>query len=111
MRTVTFCTENKSTPSWTAVPDMSRPRFNHAASLLRDGTVLITGGNDVSGIPTNQAELFDPISRTWQSLPPMKIRRKEHTATTMPNGQVVVAGGTGLLGEALQSVEIFDPVS
>ena len=46
--------------NWTVLPDMSQPRNYHTASLLPDGSVLVAGGADISGIPTNTAELFHP---------------------------------------------------
>lgn len=82
--------------TWTVLPAMGRPRRDHTASLLPDGSVLVAGGTDISGVPTNQAELLDSHAVGWQPLQPMRTRRRAHTAAALPNGRVVVAGGTGL---------------
>ncbi len=45
------------------IASLNAARIGHTTTLLRDGTVLITGGNQP---PT--AELFDPVSETFTSL-------------------------------------------
>jgi len=67
-----------------------------AAASLRDGTVLITGGNDdgtCGGF--NSAEIFDPSSGTFRVVGPMLKHRDFHTATLLRDGSVLVAGGGG----------------
>ena len=43
---------------------MTTPRYNHSATLLQDGDVLIVGGSasSVTGAPLATAELFNPGS-------------------------------------------------
>jgi hypothetical protein len=46
------------TASWTATASMIKAHGSHTATLLRDGTVLVTGG----GQDGASAELYDPGS-------------------------------------------------
>jgi hypothetical protein len=59
---------------------MSR-RFNHSASLLRDGGVLITGGFIGGSTITDAAEIFDPHEGSFGATGTMTDARAEHTST------------------------------
>lgn len=61
--------------------NMSNPRFGHAASLLRNGGVLITGGFVDAFTITNTAEIFDPHSNSFMNAGSMTDARAEHTST------------------------------
>ncbi|WP_458421738.1 kelch repeat-containing protein, partial [Pseudomonas aeruginosa] len=43
------------------------PRYGHAATLLSNGQVLVTGGCTASGCgaPTAVSELYDPKTNSW----------------------------------------------
>ncbi len=87
------------------------PRHAHAATLLSDGRVLITGGSTVDGsIPTRETEIFDPRTRTFARGPLMNVARTEHAALLLPDGRVLVAGGN-TLGYVVSTAtaEIVDP--
>ena len=88
-------------------------RYDFTGIALRDGSVLIAGGNQVSGSPAlgrpvADAELFDPATGRWSTLPPMNQARAGHTYTLLPDGRVLVIGGATREGP-LASAEIFDP--
>lgn len=87
-------------PAWRAVSPMAFPRHSHHATLLPDGTVLITGGTDRPGIFNDEddgileAELWDPVTETFTSLAPMdEPRHFQSAAVLLPDGRVLVAGG------------------
>jgi hypothetical protein len=87
-------------PAWRAVAPMAFPRHSHHATLLPDGTVLITGGtgrpeifnDEADGIL--EAELWDPTTETFSEVAPMgEPRHFQSAAVLLPDGRVLVAGG------------------
>lgn len=82
---------------------MHNAHWDHTATLLRSGKVLITGGGGTS------AELFDPAAGTWTSTGNMAEKRYWHTATLLKDGRVLVVGGEATFGRLVQSAEIYDP--
>jgi len=90
---------------------MSVARFNHTATLLRSGKVLITGGRYSSTGGLSSAELYDPASGTFSATGSMREGRWYHTATLLQNGKVLVAGGTPDNNTSMSSAELYDPAS
>jgi len=105
---------NTST-AWTYVAPMSRARRHHQATLLADGTVLVTGGTLASDDLVQSvysAERYDPVANTWTSLASMSVsRRRDSVALLLPDGRVLCAGGgDGTPGSELHAnAEIFEP--
>lgn len=73
--------------------DMNHGRYNHSATLLDDGRVLVTGGTGDGKNSLSSAEIFDPKEETWTSVPDMAQPRMRHTATLLDSGKVLIAGG------------------
>jgi Ca2+-binding RTX toxin-like protein len=102
---------------WTSAGSLAIPRRHLSATVLPDGTVLVTGGTRGAGFnneatPVLAAELWDPASRTWDTLAPMKVPRTYHSTTLLlPDGRVLVAGGGQGAGAAQQrnEIEIYSP--
>src|SRR5262249_59956362 len=84
-----------STDAWTAVSPMAQARYQHSATLLNDGGVLVAGGSDADG-PLTSAEVFDPNSGNWSSVGSLTQARRMHSATRLADGRVLVAGGVGI---------------
>jgi hypothetical protein len=110
------------------VSDMAEARSNHAAALLSDGTVLITGGrnldtdvNETGGLDT--AEVYDPAYGNFLATGnTMTSPRSYHTAVNFMddqsgiNDRVVISGGFGPVGTdeepalgALSTSDIYTP--
>ena len=89
--------------TFTSTGTLTEPRIFHAATLLNNGQVLITGGSDAG----TTAELFDPASSGFSPAGNMVVTRTLHTATLLNNGQVLIAGGVG----SGTSTELFDPAT
>jgi galactose oxidase len=95
-------------PRWKPTSPMNFPRRQHNATLLPDGTVLVTGGtrggggpgappgfNDLGpGEPVHSAELWDPATGRWTELAAEQVDRCYHaTAVLLPDATVLSAGG------------------
>src|ERR1035441_7015469 len=100
-----------ATGRWTATGALKYGRYQHTATLLQNGKVLVAGGTGYS--PTTAAELYDPASRTWTTTGAMSTARAQHTATLLPDGRVLTAGGGSTFGlpPPGPSAELYDPVT
>ena len=52
-----------ATGTWTATGSLTTPRYDHTATLLPNGKVLVAGG--VCSDYLSSAELYDPATGTW----------------------------------------------
>lgn len=106
-----------ATNSWAAADPMQDNGANpirlhsHRATLLPDGRVLVTGGNDGFGETTNSL-LFDPrasAGNQWRrTAMDLNFGRFNHSAVLLPSGAVAVVGGAQGLNQSLSSVETFE---
>jgi len=112
-------------PAWQPTGAMNFPRRQHNATILPDGTVLVTGGtrgggdpgtaeafNDLDpGQPVHIAELWDPRTGQWTELAAEKTDRCYHsTAVLLPDGRVLSAGsGEFILNEGTPQQVANDP--
>lgn len=112
---------NDDTPGVSRTADMANGRRQHNLTVLADGSVLATGGNNngAAGIDkaasVYTAELWLPNSGTWRTLASNQRPRQYHsTALLLPDGRVLSSGG-GICGDCLRigylerNAEIFSP--
>lgn len=96
------------------VKDMSRRRNNCDATLLADGSVLVSGGSmagwgDHNHGSAEQADLFDPDTESFRPAARAATDRRYHsTALLLPDGTLLKAGSTGGFGNVNAS-EVSDP--
>jgi N-acetylneuraminic acid mutarotase len=93
--------------TWTPTAPMSFPRAAHMAVKLKDGRVLVAGGEGFTGT-TNTAEIYDPRTETWTPAAPMLVPHEEAVARLLQDGRVLVAGGDSDTGPTSDS-ETYNP--
>ena len=93
-----------ATGRWGIEGYLSVVRWQHTATLLPNGMVLIAGRFSNTGIP-NTAELYDSATGQWSQTSSFNVAREVHTATLLLNGRILAAGGANILS-ALNSVEL-----
>ena len=83
-------------------------RYNHTATLLNTGLVLLAGG--IGSNTFGSSELYTVGSGTFAATATLLSTRQNHSATIQPDGQVLVAGGTDAAGTTYRvTAEYFDP--
>src|SRR4029077_11544559 len=87
---------------------MASGRFQHTATLLGDGTVLVAGGYQGS-----TAEIYNPATGTFTlTKGNLSVERFGHSATLLANGKVLITGGTDFVsGQPVATAELFDPAT
>lgn len=80
-------------------PTMNVPRSRHQAIRMTDGSVLIFGGIDTNGAPTDQIEIFtlDGGFALGGTLPG-NAGLLDMTVTKLPDGRVLITGGRRTVG-------------
>lgn len=99
--------------TWSEQPAMASQRYNHTATKLPDGRVLVAGGAfyDFTEL-LDSCELRDPATGVWSPAASMAIPRRLHTATLLADGRVLVTGGYTLVGGVptpTATAEVYDP--
>jgi hypothetical protein len=92
---------------------MTVARWDHTATSLSNGKVLIAGGEGGANASTS-AELYDPSVGTFAVTGTMTASRGDHSATLLPSGKVLIAGGVVLMGVSgydVDTAELYDPVA
>lgn len=108
-----------ATGTWQATGEMAAARFEHTATPLPDGRVMVAGGLGGDAVEGTFAalastELFDPAVGGFTTAAAMTQGRTNHVAVPLGDGGVLVAGG---LGEgdpsqrALATVERYEPAA
>jgi galactose oxidase len=110
---------NEDKPKWKDTANMSIGRKQFNATVLPDGTVLVTGGFSGGGFndlatAVHEAELWDPDAKQWTKMAPESFDRCYHSiALLLPDGRVLSAGGGeyGDVGidQCLTNAQLFEP--
>ncbi len=109
--------------TWTVTGSLNQPRYEHTATLLSNGKVLVAGGcyssGSTEGSSLTSAELYDPATGLWTVTGALQDARQQHTATLLNDGTVLVAAGLkrivdaggGVWSAYSQTAEVYDPTA
>lgn len=103
-----------ATETFSTTGSMSFARAYHTVTLLKNGTVLVTGGGDYPNDAT--AEIYDPATGSFTRVGDMAQARAWHTASLLGDGRVLIAGGGSIDGSGFgfttsKAAEIYDPAT
>ena len=106
--------------------NLPEARYNHTATLLTNGKVLVTGGlsssqkkrkrkkHDSSEL-LSSAVIYDPANGNFTPTGSMNFMRVRHSATLLKNGKMLVIGGSSRNAQGdsvvLGSTELYDPAT
>jgi Bacterial Ig-like domain (group 2) len=104
------------TATFASTGSMTTGRFFHTATMLNNGKVLVTAGEDPNANGVNflaSAELYDPGSGTSILTGSLNNAREEHSATLLNDGTVLIVGGNNGTGgvDGFVSAELYDSIT
>ena len=77
--------------TWTTLAPMNDSRLYFSSQVLRDGRVLVAGGEYGSVTNTLSAEYYQPTNNTWTLTQPSPVIFSDSASEMLPNGDVIVA--------------------
>ncbi len=77
---------------WKNLPNLAKPIYNHTATLLSNGSVIICGGDDGLNI-LKSVQIYNPSTKQLTSGPSMMETRSTFTATRLLDGRLLLIGG------------------
>jgi N-acetylneuraminic acid mutarotase len=102
--------------TWTATGMLISERNMHAASLLADGRVLVSGGFFLDSSYAGSAiehlascEIYDLATGNWSATASMGIAREGHCAAVLSTGEVLVTCGTNATPSGTPTSEVYQP--
>jgi len=95
---------------WQALPDMRTPRGGIASVRLRDGRIVVFGGEELGagGRTIAAVELFDPRTRRWSRLPDMRTPRHGVGGVALGSRVFALKGGRVPGLSASPTIEFLD---
>jgi hypothetical protein len=88
--------------------------YGSTATVLRDGRVLVVGGEVGPFEASGAADLYDPRTGQWTTTGSLHYARRSHSAVLLADGRVLVAGGWNYAAPTRDSAtvaEIYDPMA
>lgn len=89
-----------NTGMWTITGSLNYPRYNHAATLLPNGEVMVVGSFFAPG--ATNAEIYDPNSGAWTVVDSPNLAFLAPSSVLLTNGSMLVVGGV--------NSQLYDPV-
>jgi Galactose oxidase, central domain len=90
---------------WSTTGSLTAARYEHTATLLADGRVLVAGGRGADERVLSSAEIYDPRTGTWTPTGSMLATLYLPSAILLNDGRVLVLGSDGQRAQA----QVYDP--
>ncbi len=89
--------------TWTALAPMHDSRLYFVSQVLRDGRVLVTGGEYGSGT-NGSSEVYQPTNNTWTLTPDIGVTVSDANSEVLPDGNVLVQPVNDALGTRIYNI-------
>jgi WD40 repeat protein len=99
-----------SSGTFRATGSLHTARWHAVAALLKDGSVLVAGGQDNNGTRLSSAEVYDPAAGTFAQTGSLQPALYCMSAIPMPDGSVLVLGSDESSQFRLRA-ETYDPTT
>lgn len=97
---------------WRTVASMNRRRAHHAANVIDNDTLMVSGGSNRRFVVLADCEIYSISTNTWVIGASMMDARDSHVSVTLPtSGRVFVCGGYDNNAFRLATCEIYDPAT
>jgi hypothetical protein len=90
--------------TWTTLAPMHDSRLYFASQVLRDGRVLVTGGEYGSVTNNHSSEIYQPTNNTWTLTPDIGVFVSDGDSEVLPNGNVMVQPVNDSLGTRIFNI-------
>ena len=97
-----------ATGIWTAIANIPRAT-GETRALAFNNKLLVMGGGRVAPNPSNEVDIYDPVSNTWSMGVPFITARRNFPTDTDGTSRIWISGGYDNGGLLLNSTEIFGP--
>ncbi len=81
------------TEKWLPAAPLYVGRYNHTATLLNSGEVIIAGGSTKTVGALRSCEIYNPTNNTWSITTSLNEPRSNAASILLPNGNVFISGG------------------
>jgi len=92
--------------TWSVLPKMTKDRLYFSSQVMKDGRVVVIGGENGNGTVTG--EIYDPVLNTWTLInTPKYTHFLDGNSELLPDGKIIVSEYNGL---GFFPTYIYDPV-
>lgn len=84
--------------------NLNNARYNHTATRLLDGSVVVTGGFGLNDLQST--EVYTLATGQWQMNGALNMPVQRHAAALLQDGEIVVAGGEFAKGPRFRVVAV-----
>jgi hypothetical protein len=96
-----------ATGVFTLTSNLNAARYDHTATLLGNGMVMIAGGYEPPAALAS-AELFNPGTGMFSLTGSLNVARGDQTAVLLKNGTVLLTGGGDANNDSLATAELYE---
>ena len=98
-----------ATNGWTPIANIPRAT-GETRAVVMNGQMWVLGGGRTAPNPSNQVDIYNPVSNTWSVGPPFNTGRRNFPADGDGTSRIFLVGGYDSSGTTLlNTMQIFGP--